>query len=237
VSAVAVPPIKTERLRATHRLIPTKYSRAETVLSRLTADAQTLHDLLELDGATNDRLLGESGLLPGITVNELIFGVPYAHIVNAAFTHASPDGGRFNDAMRGAWYAGLERRTSVAEVAFHKLEQLAEVSWPKEEISNYDDYLADISADLHDLRGGRRGFTRYLAPEPIPACYAEPQALAATLLKAGSSGIVYPSVRLEGGTCVVCFRPALVSSVRRGAELEVRLLAGRAFTPSQMRVV
>ena len=27
---------------------------------------------------------------------------------------------------------------------------------------------------------------------------------------------MYPSVRLAGGTCVACFRPALVGNVRRG---------------------
>ena len=60
------------------------------MLSRLTDDEATLQDLIELDGATNDRLLGEEGLLPGIGVHELVFGVGYAHIVNAAFTHPLP---------------------------------------------------------------------------------------------------------------------------------------------------
>ena len=33
---------------------------------------------------------------------------------------------------------------------------------------------------------------------------------------AGSLGVVYPSVRHAGGTCVACFRPALVANVRCG---------------------
>src|SRR5277367_4720460 len=122
-------------LEDTHRLIPARYSECGTVLSRLTPDERMLDDLLELDGATNDRLLGEVGLLPGIGIHELVYGVDYAHIVNAAFTHAAPDGGRFNSSDRGAWYAGLEREVSLAEVAFHKQRPLEEIGWQRDEIS------------------------------------------------------------------------------------------------------
>jgi hypothetical protein len=31
----------------------------------------------------------------------------------------------------------------------------------------------------------------------------------------GSLGIVYPSVRRAGGTCLACFRPSVVSNVRK----------------------
>jgi hypothetical protein len=41
------------------------------------------------------------------------------------------------------------------------------------------------------------------------------QGFAAELLNAGSLGLVYPSVRYEGGTCIACFRPAIVGNVRR----------------------
>ena len=41
------------------------------------------------------------------------------------------------------------------------------------------------------------------------------QQLAEDLLTAGSLGVVYPSVRHDGGTCVACFRPALVMNVRK----------------------
>ena len=99
------------------------------MLAALADNDAEVRDLIELDGATNARLLGEEGLLPGIGVHELLYGVAYSEIVNAAFTHAAPRGGRFNSNLRGAWYAGLERETSIAEVAFHKLEQLREVAF------------------------------------------------------------------------------------------------------------
>lgn len=232
-----IPPIRACIFAHTHRLIPSKYGRQGTVLARLTEDEGELQDLAELDGATNARLLGEEGLLSGIGVHELLYGVAYSEIVNASFTHAAPQGGRFNLSRRGAWYAGLERETSIAEVAFHKLEQLREVDWQFEEVSTCDDYLADFAAEFHDLRGGPPAFRKYLRPAPIPECYRESQLLASDLLERGSNGVAFPSVRRQGGTCVVCFRPALVYHVRLDAQLEFSLHAARPFTLSQVREV
>ena len=42
------------------------------------------------------------------------------------------------------------------------------------------------------------------------------------LLDEGSNGIVYRSVRHEGGECVACFRPKLVLNVRVAAHYEYR---------------
>jgi len=230
-------PIKLVDLEDTHRLIPAKYSKSGTVLSRLTDDERMLDELLELDSATNERLLGEEGLLPGIGIHELVYGIDYAHIVNAAFTHAAPDGGRFNSAVRGAWYAGIERETSLAEVAFHKQRQLEEVAWPEDEISVFDDYLADFVMPAHDLTAPRPQFRKYLRPEPIPDCYIEPQALASDLMARQSNGILYPSVRRAGGRCLVCFRPALVYNVRRGQRLQFTVRAGQPFAEPQTREI
>lgn len=227
-------------LSDTHRLIPSKYSPSGTVLSELAEDGEEdfVHDLVALDAATNTRLKADEGLLPGISVHELVYGVSYAQIVNAAFTHASPWGGRFNSSERGAWYAGVERETSMSEIAFHKLQQLEEVAWAEEEVSTCDDYLADFDAAFETLAGPRSGeAAEFLAPGPIPECYRKPQRWASQLLAEGSNGIVYPSVRRPRGTCVVCFRPALVYHVRRDARLEFRLQAGRRFTASQVRAV
>lgn len=232
-----IPPIRACAFHETHRLIPSKYSPEGTVLAQLAGSEQGVQDLIELDGATNARLIGEEGLLPGISVHELVFGVPYGEIVNASFTHASPTGARFSSNRRGAWYAGLERETSVAEIAFHKLEQLREVNWPDEEVSTCDDYTADLIAEFHDLRGISPRFKRFLKPGPIPECYRDSQELAEDLLARGSNGIVFPSVRREAGTCVVCFRPALVYHVRFAARLEFHLQFGREFTAKQVREI
>jgi RES domain len=199
----------------THRLIPSPYEE-ETVLNRLTKDAEELNALFELEGATNERLQGEAGLLPGITLRELVFGFSYSHIVNAAFTHAKPLGSRFNGPARGAWYAGFSRKTAGIEVAFHKSEELREIDWQEKETFLYVDFLADFRAEFHDIRGDSR-FADCLDPNT----YLESQKLALELLDAGSAGVVYPSVRHAGGTCIACFRPALVNNVRKGGHISV----------------
>jgi len=201
----------------THRLIPARYTdRDESVLGRLTDDPDELNALFELEGATNDRLLGEAGLLPGITVRELVFGLSYSHIVNAAFTHASPFGSRFNGPERGAWYAAFARKTSELEMAYHKSRELQEVHWQEKETFSYVDFLADFRGAFHDIRGDAR-FRSCLDA----SSYKASQRLAGGLLERGSAGVVYPSVRHEGGTCIVCFRPALVNNVRKGSSISI----------------
>jgi RES domain-containing protein len=208
---VILPRTTLVRQNDTHRLIPSKFSEGgASVLVRISDDTAHLQDIFDLDNATNERLLAEDGLLPGIGIRELVFGVPYHRIVNAAFCHAHPLGSRFNGPDRGAWYAAFELATSQAEVAFHKSVELAEVGWFEERVT-YDDYLADFSADFHDARDDEQ-FADCLAPDS----YVASQDLAHRLLDAASLGVIYPSVRNSGGTCVACFRPALVMNVRKG---------------------
>ena len=249
----------------THRLIPTRYSEdADGVLARLGLPQSQTGNLLELEGATNDRVAGEANLLPGITVHELVFGVPHYHIINAAFTYARPGGTRFSSARRGAWYAGFSLKTAQTEVAYHYAQGLREIDWREEETVSYREYLADFRAEFHDLRkdglrtndrrtsdrrreSGReedlrdsdlgksnlrtgdlqKDEARNVDPRGNPAfadcldpnSYRASQRLAADLLHRGSAGIVYPSVRHKGGTCIACFRPALVSNVRQGKKI------------------
>ena len=181
------------------------------VLARLCDDPNLLNGIFELDNATNDRLLAESGLLPGIDARELVFGIPSYRIINAAFCQPARGGSRFNSADRGAWYAAFDVETSQAEVAYHRQLWLRETGWNEEDLADYIDYVADFRAEFHYLRELKQ-HDDYLSPDR----YAASQALAAELLEVGSAGIVYPSVRRKGGTCIACFRPVLVTNVRKG---------------------
>src|ERR1019366_3965677 len=174
----------------THRLIPSKFCEdGDTVLSRLGLPPAQMEHLFQLDDATNGRLAGESNLLPGITVHELVFAVPHSHIINASFTHARPEGSRFNGADRGAWYAGFSLKTAQAEVAFHYAEGLREVNWQEEETVAYREYLADFRAEFHDLRDeDPRGDTAYRSTCG-PDSYRASQQLARRLLDRGSAGV------------------------------------------------
>lgn len=226
------PPLSLVRQYDTHRLIPSKYCEGgDSVLGRIADDDAHLHSIFDLDHATSRRLLGENHRLPGIDERELVFGVPNYRTINAAFCHAHPLGGRFNGPDRGSWYCAFDVETSLREVIFHKTVELAEVEWFNETVT-YDDYLADFSGQFHDLRpqaqptasgyDAQQAYPAELAPES----YRASQKLGQRLLSTGSAGIVYPSVRHSEGTCLACFRPALVGNLRRSLRFELTWSGG-----------
>ncbi len=220
---MTLPPVFSLRQFDTHRLIPSKYlPGGDSVLTSIADDKAHLDVIFDLDNATNDRLQAENDLLPGIGIHELVFAVPNYRIINAAFTHAHPRGSRFNGPDRGAWYAGFELATAQQEVAWHKSVEYAEIDYWNDSIT-YDDFLADFDGAFHDIRGSV-GYEACLAPDS----YVAAQGLAAELLNAGSLGLVYPSVRYKGGTCIACFRPAIVGNVRRDRRYRFTWAGGRA---------
>lgn len=197
-----------------YRLIPSRFADGEgegedSVLTAIADNDDHLKALFELDNATNQRLLAESDCLPGIGVDELVFGIPHFRVINAAFTYPRPEGSRFNGPDRGAWYCSFELDTALAEVVFHKTVEYAEINYFHDSVS-YQLYLSDFSCEFHDIRQVKER-EKYLDPQS----YQESQLLASQLLEDGSLGIIYPSVRKTGGTNLTCFRPALVGDVRK----------------------
>ena len=206
----ALPRLTSLRQFDTCRLIPSRFADLEdSVLAPLADSDATLRDLFDLDNATNERLRGEAGLLPGIGMDELVFGLPNFRIVNAAYTYARPEGSRFNDGERGAWYCAFDAETALAEVSFHKTVEYQEIGRFDDSVT-YQALLADFNATFHDIRGAR-SFNKCLDPRS----YVASQELANTLLELGSMGIIYPSVRASAGINLACFRPALVGNVRK----------------------
>ena len=226
VSLPEAPPPQT-RLdrRSTSRLLPARYS--ESVLTRIADSDDDLQLIYALDGATNERLLAEATDRLGARAAELAGDRPYARIINAAFTHPHPLGARFSTPFLGAWYAAFELATAKAEVVFHRSIQLIEIGWQQEESLDYDHYHADFHGIFHDLRDPGADITkgpvvsagRFPAEQRLaclsPDSYLASQQLAAELLAAGSPGILYPSTRRAGGTCLACFQPAAVENVRK----------------------
>jgi RES domain-containing protein len=214
-----------------HRMIPSRYSETGTVLEEVADDAKMLADVARLDAATNERVQGELYGLSGIGQYELVYGIPGAHIIRAAFLHPGPFGSRFNDTTRGAWYAARAVETSIAEVAYHKAKRLSGMvvaelpgERPDGEVSTYDDWQADFHASFHTLEPAHE-YADSLQAEPVPQCYRPSQVLAQQLLAQQSNGLLYSSVRDQGGLCLACFRPALVYRPRLAERYELRLTA------------
>jgi hypothetical protein len=215
--ANALPLLSAIAFEDTRRLIQSKYSpKEESVLARLAPDEDVLSELFQTESRTNERLEAELGLLPGISPQELVANVPYASVINAAFTHAHPAGTRFSSPSRGAWYAARSIQTAQAEVIYHATVSLSEVGKFEDEVT-YDEYLANFTGQFHDLR-----ISRKFAAALDPASYKVSQTLGQTLFLVGSLGLVYPSVRHTAGVCLVCFRPALVAHVRKGRTFRFR---------------
>lgn len=98
-------------------------------------------------------------------------------------------------------------------MAFHRSVELHETGYFDVQL-DYADFVSDLHGHFHDLRGATDRRARACLH---PASYERSQALAADLVDSGSLGVVYPAVRNPGGEAVVCFRPATVNHVRRGA--------------------
>ena len=215
-----LPPLVALESLIAARLLPARYS--HSVLTRLADADEDLQHLYALDNATNERLLAEANGRLGIEARELVFEGPYARIVNAAFTHPHPQGARFSSPSRGAWYAAWELPTAKAEVLFHRSVQLTEIGWLNEETLDYDHYSAEFSGSFHDLRSGLdhgpgspKSDSGRWASCLDTRSYVASQELAARLLEANALGVIYPSARRPGGTCLACFRPEEVRGVRK----------------------
>ena len=84
----------------TVRLVSTANLR-RAVLSALVED-EDLAALAEIEGATSGRLIAEHRGGEGVEANELVYGVPHARFINAAFAYAKPrELNRFNGPGRG----------------------------------------------------------------------------------------------------------------------------------------
>jgi hypothetical protein len=209
-----LPPTVDLAQRGTVRLISTGRLK-DPVLLPLTADPGALEDLADLESVTNGRLRAQEAGLPDLDPRELVFGRAGHTFINAAFTHTRPGGNRFNGDGRGAWYCGFAAETSLSEVSYHLTRELEAIG-RFDNVTDYAELIADFFGGFHDLRGAGGAWESILHIDPAIA-YPAGQALAVRLRKeAGSAGIVYPSVRHEGGTCLVAFRPDLVQNLRQG---------------------
>jgi hypothetical protein len=197
---------RTIRLVATARL-------RDPVLLQL-VDEDDLEALEEIEGATSGRLRVQSGGADRLDSRELVYGIPHANFINAAFSYWLPRSlNRFNGPGRGAWYAALVLDTCIAEVSFHLERELANVSDFNAAV-DYSELFASFIGDFVDLRDANPR-PPFLHPDPAKS-YEAGNLFADSVRGAGHYGIVYPSLRHRGGTCLVALVPHAVQSVAQG---------------------
>jgi hypothetical protein len=199
------------RWAPSYRLVPSRFP--PVGLFDRVARPEDLDAVFAAEALTNDRLRDEAGDLRLVPDAERISG-PGTTPVMAAFTHLNPEGSRFSDGTYGVYYAAKEMATAIAESAFHRARFLARTNEPPGEI-DMRSYLADIRADLVDLRGYGRKKPDLMSPDT----YSASQPFGKSRREEGANGIVYDSVRREGGLCVAIFRPKVVVECKQGPHI------------------
>ena len=183
-------------------------------MASLADDEDELALLAEIEGATSGRLVSEERGKGSLTAAELVHGVQHAKFINASFAYAKPrEPNRFNPADRGAWYAALDVKTCIAEVGHHLTKALADAG-DFNAVVEYSEMLSSMAGVFVDLR--QIPDHRSLDPDPAVG-YPAGNAAAAATRAAGYNGIIYPSVREAGGTCIAALWPNVVQSVVQGA--------------------
>ena len=202
-----------EAFPRTTRLVSTAQLR-ESVLRPLVDNDAELADLAELEGATSARLVGQTLGMIGIEAKEFIYGVPHAAFINASFAYAKPrELSRFSGPSRGAWYAALHVETCLREVIFH-MRDFLDAAGDFNAIVDYAEMLASMAGEFVDLRDLDPTSPVFHPDKAIG--YRAGNALADRVRQSGWNGIIYPSVRHAGGTCLVALWPHAVQSVAQG---------------------
>tara|TARA_R110002012_G_scaffold7936_4_gene36926 strand:- start:47355 stop:48044 length:690 start_codon:yes stop_codon:yes gene_type:complete len=209
--------------RALVRLISETHHKPPVLRGLVDSDAEA-SILAELEGETSARLIAEREGSTALDRRELAFArraqdlklFGQSHI-NAAFTYTRPTGNRFNSGDRGAWYCAWNMLTSAQEVGFHRTRELGFIGRYEDE-ARYVELLADFIGDFPDLHDDA---CPALDPDPVKG-YPAGQVLAANLRREGHRGLIYPSVRHEGGRCFVAFDPGIIQNVRPGASWKLK---------------
>lgn len=198
--------------RPTFRLIPSRFPPID-LFDGLATPAD-MEAAMELAGWTNDRLVAER--VNRIPPEKWPLGAANASVVMASFLHVPPGGMRFNGPLIGAWYAGDDLKTSVAEVGHHLRREAFALGWPSL-ARDYRCYTADIEGLYIDLAADPRSHGALLDP----VSYAVSQRFGEEARAAGEAGILFPSQRRLGGLNVAAYIPANIRRVTQADHLRL----------------
>jgi hypothetical protein len=207
------PPLRRVRWPEAHGIVASRYPPI-WLFERLTADPAEWEMLAEIESLTNPRIRDEIGKIHLVPVEERVSG-PGASWVMAAFTHRNPNGSRFSDGSYGVYYAARELLTAIVETIYHMGRFYAQTADPPH-AEDMRVLTGQLDAEFHDLRSDPRAWAACLDRDD----YSTGRELGQRLRARGSNGIVYPSVRRQGGQCVGVFRPRAVGLPAQGRHLQ-----------------
>ncbi|SLK10277.1 RES family NAD+ phosphorylase [Novosphingobium mathurense] len=171
--------------------------------------------LLSAEQKTNPRIMATIGNLDLVPVERRVGGHGASYLM-APFTHVSTDrASRFTDGSYGVLYVGNSFETALFETIHHHARFMARTAEAPGWTSQFREIVLTVGANLHDLRPGAAQ-----CPALDPDSYTASQGIASALKAAGCDGIVYPSIRHDGGECVGLFYPDGASDPVQGRHLD-----------------
>jgi RES domain-containing protein len=174
------------------------------------ADAKDLDALMALRSRTDPLLNARIQPALAISPKDRVYGLGAGYVM-APFAYPSPDGTRFGRPALtagsfGVYYAARDEGTAIAEVKHHRVAFLEATRAPAQDL-DFEVLKAPVKGThFYDLRGRQREFPDVYSPTN----YSASQKLGVELRQKDGDGIVYDSVRREGGECVAVFRPRCV---------------------------
>jgi hypothetical protein len=175
------------------------------LFERVSTDPRVWEVLIELEQLTNPRVRDEVGAIHLVPPERRVSG-PNASWVMAPFTHVSVLGSRFSDGSYGVYYAARHLETAISETAHHFARFASHASDPPRRetmrvlVGSIEHLVDDVYALDERTKAAILGKDSYAHSRPFGTDRRDN----------GSDGLVYPSVRHEGGQCVAAFWPDVV---------------------------
>jgi hypothetical protein len=192
------------RWRKTWRIIASRYPPVD-LFERVSSKPEVWGALIALEQLTNPRLRDEVGLIRLVPLERRVSG-PNASWVMAPFTHINPKGSRFSDGSYGVYYAARTLATAIAETAYHFARFARDANDPPRR-ENMRVLLGSVDHWFDDVNGLPARAREAILDKDS---YAASRTYGRAQREAGSDGLVYPSVRDDGGQCIAAFWPDVV---------------------------
>ena len=189
-----------------YRLINSRYPPVG-VFDSYVDNEEELQEAFLIENLTNPRVNYALGALRMIPEGDVIIGEPTANIAMAAFIHVGDEGSRFNDNRLGAWYAATDTETAIAETLYHNTRRLKASEGGFPNVIQLREYVTTSPSDLIDLRGLQEAHPELYADNDYSGSQAFANAYRWPFADPAYDGVMYDSVRNEGGTNICLFRP------------------------------
>ena len=176
-----------------YRLIPSHFPPIQLFEGLLEADE--LEAAYALESMTNDQLREQVGDIYLVDAEDRMVG-PGTSAIMAAFTH-SGIASRFTAGTYGVYYAGLSLEGALAEAKHSRARFLSDTN-EEELVLTMRCYVCDVNAELVDLS---------VDLDCHQEEWAIPQSKGKLLRDKNELGVLYRSLRREGGENIAIFRP------------------------------